>query len=120
MLEYTYLPSETLGKLENRGAIGSSMGVVIVSGYLALATFYKGTAPMFPTMTIGPPPRSNRQVQGIHPPKTTPGPTTPAPTSAPQKAEDFSEENDETNGTPEPPAQEKLTIRAPIRYHAGA
>ena len=69
---------------------------------------------------MGPPPRSNATRQGPSCAfaKTTPGPTTPAPTPALQDAQDVNEYNDEENGAPAaaPPGQEKLTIWVPGRY----
>ena len=81
------LPSEKLGKLEDRRAMGYLMGYKYEGGYRVWiphigmkevrdVTFYEGTAPMCPTM--GRPTRCQRSgVQVVKPPKTTPGPVPP-------------------------------------------
>ena len=62
-------------------------------------TIYEGSVPVLPDHDHGSTTEVQRdRVQVVHPPNTTPGPTTPAPTLAPQDAEDLSEDNDEENG----------------------
>ena len=75
--------SERLRKLENREAMGYLMGYKYGGGYRLDPShwlpFTKGLCPCYDKV-------QHDKVQVMHPPKTTPGPTTPTPTPAPQDA----------------------------------
>ena len=131
------LPSEKLGKLDNRGAMGYLMGYKYEGAYRVWIprsgvkevrdiTFFEGTAPALPDHgsieEVQP-----LRVQVADPPKTSSGPTISAPAPVPQDIGDVSDEEDGENRAPAatPPAttqptQERVTIRVPGRYHPNA
>jgi len=118
------LPSEKLGKLEDRGAMGYLMGYKYEGGYRVWiprigvrevrdVTFYEGTAPILPDHGSTTEVRRDRVQVGLLPQ------TAPPATPAPHNVGDVSEDDDEEIGVPAA-AQEKLTIRVPGRYHPRA
>ena len=98
------LPSEKLGKLEDRGAMGYLMGYKYEGVYRVWilrigvkevrdVAFFEGTAPVLPTMAEV----QRDWIQDVDTLKTTPGPTIPVPTATPQATRDISNEE---NGAP--------------------
>ena len=131
------LPSEELGKMDDRGAMSYLMGYqdecafrvwIPRSGVKEVrdVTFFEGTAPALPDhgsiKEVQP-----IRVQVVDPPKSPPGPTIAAPEPVPQAIGDVSDEDGDNKSTSSHAAanytvntRTRVTIHMPGRYHPNA